>query len=391
MQYFSLRQKINLARSILTKDSPIYVQYYVTSRCNLACQQCNIIYADAVEKEMTLDQVRRAAENLAEIGVCIVLLIGGEPFMRRDLPEVVKAFTDVGIHVRLQTNGYASREALGRCIENGAHDISVSLDSLDPAVQDHINGGRKNSWRRALESVSTINELFPENGTAFFGTVLMPENTRHIPDVVRFAREIGWGVSLVPVHVTDADRPRGFRTVHDSAHLKFNDAQAADVRRLIGILRTMRKNGFPLYDSDLYLADIVRFVSGEPVRWRCRGGGVCDSPYMYFAISPGGCLKPCCDYTLDQRHYVYDDDFPATYGSGTIHEEAYDFTRRCGGCMYGSYPEITVTARFLGPFLERFRYFNISAPVMKRLSPEALETLAADILATRPAWPGSDG
>ena len=74
---------------------------------------------------------------MAEIGVCIVLLIGGEPFVRRDLPEIVRAFTEVGIHVRLQTNGLATKQALEACIANGAKDISISLDSLRPGKQDN--------------------------------------------------------------------------------------------------------------------------------------------------------------------------------------------------------------------------------------------------------------
>ena len=58
------------------------VLYY--GSCNLACEQCNIIYADANAQEMTIDQIRLMADNLAAIGVCVILLIGGEPFVRKD-------------------------------------------------------------------------------------------------------------------------------------------------------------------------------------------------------------------------------------------------------------------------------------------------------------------
>src|ERR1700689_192082 len=87
MDYFSLDQKIALARSLVTKTSPAYVQFYITARCNLACEQCNIIYADANAQEMNIDQIRMMAQNMADIGVCIVLLIGGEPFVPRIFPR----------------------------------------------------------------------------------------------------------------------------------------------------------------------------------------------------------------------------------------------------------------------------------------------------------------
>src|SRR6185295_18034517 len=164
VSYFNARQKLKLARSLVTKTSPAYVQYYITARCNLACEQCNIIYADGDSQEMNIRQIRRMAENFAEIGVCMVLLIGGEPFVRRDLPEIVEAFTKNDIHVRLQTNGAATEAMMQRCIDAGAHDISISLDSLNGAVQDTINGGFNHSWERAIETVSIVNKIFPSNG-----------------------------------------------------------------------------------------------------------------------------------------------------------------------------------------------------------------------------------
>ena len=63
--YFNAEQKLRLARSLLTKTSPAYVQFYLTARCDLACEQCNIIYADADAQEMTLEQIRQMAYNLS--------------------------------------------------------------------------------------------------------------------------------------------------------------------------------------------------------------------------------------------------------------------------------------------------------------------------------------
>ena len=63
MEYFSLSQKLALARSLVRKTSPVYVQFYITASCNLTCEQCNIIFADANAQEMTIGQIRRMAET----------------------------------------------------------------------------------------------------------------------------------------------------------------------------------------------------------------------------------------------------------------------------------------------------------------------------------------
>jgi MoaA/NifB/PqqE/SkfB family radical SAM enzyme len=379
MKFFTTQQKLNLARSSFSKASPAYVQFYITARCNLACEQCNIIYSDAAAGEMTIDQIQAVASNLAEIGVCIVLLIGGEPFVRKDLPEIIRAFTSVGIHVRMQTNGLASREMLQRCIDSGGHDISISLDSLQPGTQDIINGGFNKSWARAIETVAMINELFPPNGTAFFGTVLMPRNFSDIPDVLEFATRIGWGVSLVPVHTSTPDKPRGFRTFDDPSVVTFRPEQYLNVRNTLDKLKEMKADKANLYDSEEYIEDIYRFVIGEPLRWRRRNGNVCDSPNLYFAIAPNGDMKVCVDFELTESFPVYHKDFPKWYRDGRIHQQVYCYTQSCDGCMYGSYPEITISVRYLKPMLERFVYFNVKPPKLQKLSLAEIRALAAEI------------
>ena len=174
--FFSLRSKFRLMRSLVTKDHPIYAQFYVTARCNLACEQCNIIYANSDVSEISIPGVQKIAANLEKIGVSIVLLTGGEPFVRKDLPEIVAAFAKRGIHVRIQTNGLATEEQLARCVEAGAHDISVSLDSLNPETQDGINGDFKGSWEKAIDTFARVNRIFPSDAFAAIGCVCYGPN-----------------------------------------------------------------------------------------------------------------------------------------------------------------------------------------------------------------------
>jgi len=316
---------------------------------------------------------------MAEIGVCIVLLIGGEPFIRHDIADIVKAFTDVDIHVRMQTNGLASKKALKQCVDAGGHDISISLDSLDPSLQETINGDFPKSWTRAIKTIANVNEVFPENGSAFFGTVLMPRNLNHIRDVVEFATEIGWGVSLVPAHISTPDRPQGFRTFDDSKVCRFSAGSFPRVKEVLQELKGLRNKGYNLYDSNEYLDDIYRFIVGEPIEWRKRNNNVCDSPNLYFAVEPNGNINPCCDFKLSNYYPVYHNNFPELYRSGKIHSQIYSFTRNCAGCMYGSYPEITVTARYFKPIFNRFFYFNRNIPVLKKLSADGMLEIANKI------------
>ena len=48
--------------------------------------------------------------------------------------------------------------------------------------------------------------------------------------------------------------------------------------------------------------------------------------------------------------------------------------------MYGSYPEVTITARYLSALTERVKYFSVKTPKLKKVSSKYLQELALEIL-----------
>ena len=358
---FSHLSKSTLVQAALFKNKPVYVQFYITARCNLTCQQCNIIYSNADVRECNIDEVKRIADNLAKLGVAIILLTGGEPFVRKDLPEIIKAFSTRGIHVRMQTNGLASEEKIIQAIEAGGKDISISLDSLRPSIQDQVNGGFNRSWEKAIKVISLFSKHLPKDKSfAALGCVLQPDNLNDIEQVIRFGTKIGWHVSLVPAHVTSYSKPRGFRTFDKS--LLFPPEMYGAVDNLLDKVGKMRDQGYLLYDSDQYLNDIKSFIRNEPTSWRDRNHGVCDSPNLYFAILPNGEFAPCCDHRMPNGTNTYAKDFPKIYNDSLWRSEVKGVVSSCEGCMYGSYPEMTISMRFMAAKLQRLKTFFTSPP-----------------------------
>lgn len=356
---FSHLSKKTLIKSAILKNTPVYVQFYVTARCNLTCQQCNIRYSNADVRECTLEEIKMIAENFANIGVAIVLLTGGEPFTRNDLPDIIREFESRGIHVRMQTNGLATEEMIHKSIEYGGKDISISLDSLNPSTQDLINGGYKSSWERAVKSMSIFSKYLPkENSFASLGCVIQRRNLNDIEDLIKFGTNIGWYTSLVPIHVAEKFHPLGFRTYDKS--LRFKPEEYEKVDALIERVRHMRQEGYLLYDSDQYLDDIKRFIKEDPITWRMKNNNVCDSPNLYFAVLPNGDFAPCCDHRLPYSVHAYSPNFPTIYNEKVFRSEVHKITSACKGCMYGSYPEITISLRFLAASLQRLRNFYAS-------------------------------
>lgn len=370
---------LNLLSNTITKSAPLYVQYYVTARCNLRCEQCNVIYANADRRELNTEESFKVIDNLAELGTSVVLLTGGEPFIRNDLPRLAGRLIENGVHSRIQTNGLATLDRLRECADYGVRDISISLDSLVPSMQDKLNGGFESSWNTAIETVSNVGKTLGEKTFAAFGCVFSPTNFREVLSVIRFATEIGWWVSLVPAHVTEIHNPRSFSTFNKDMIFPTEVHGAAE--DVLDQVMDMKHDGYNVYDSDQFLLDMKNFVTGRPTTWRNRNGGVCDAGELYMAVLPDGTLAPCCDWRLEQSVDVGDSDFVSAFRAREFSSEIKTIASRCNGCLYGSYPEISISARFMAAALERVGLFiKENRNQIKVLSPEEIQDVASKIL-----------
>ncbi len=386
---FSFNTKLSILRAILTKKAPYYVQFYINGRCNLKCKQCNIVETNSGIGELTVEQVRVVAQNLKKINGGIVLLTGGEPFLRRDLHLVAKELLDVGLDVRLQTAGLATDQQLQQCYDVGCRDINISLDSLDPNKQDYINSV-PGTWHKAIDAIERVSRIFHgDSAICSFGCVLSRLNYREIPKILEFATKIGWHLSLVPVHIAKKGERFGFRSYETD--LAFKPEDIPDLIKTIERLIEMKRKGYLLFDAESYLWSAVEFAKGLPPTWRRFNNGICDSPNLYFAIRPNGDFTTCCDYVLNKPPNLSDPDFHKLYHDGTVHKAALPIVKNCGGCHYGSYPEVTLSIRDKKAFWQRVKLtlLGLSEPMMKLEDGEG-EKLAESLRDSAPDIYGSD-
>ena len=99
---------------------------------------------------------------------------------------------------------------------------------------------------------------------------------------------------------------------------------------------------------------------------------------LYFSISPAGNFLPCVDIKTDRS--MLSDDFVQTYRSREFREEIKDIVRRCPGCMYACWPEITYLCRDPWTFTERMlEGVKISGRKRRPMSQEEILSLASRI------------
>src|SRR3989454_4586002 len=81
---------------------PLSVQLDITYRCNERCVHCYLDHDD--HGEMTTAEIKHLLDQLAEAGVFILTLSGGEIFMRKDFFEILEYARKLTFCVKLKTN-----------------------------------------------------------------------------------------------------------------------------------------------------------------------------------------------------------------------------------------------------------------------------------------------
>ncbi len=108
----------------------------VTDRCNLRCVYCMPEEVTFIDKRelLTFEEIAQFVRAAVPLGIDKIRLTGGEPLMRRDLPELVKLIAAIpGIKdIGLTTNGILLADHAQSLYDAGLRRINISLDTLDP-------------------------------------------------------------------------------------------------------------------------------------------------------------------------------------------------------------------------------------------------------------------
>ncbi|HEX2164358.1 MAG TPA: GTP 3',8-cyclase MoaA [Thermoanaerobaculia bacterium] len=119
----------------------------VTDRCNFRCRYCmprevfgpGFAFLPKAEI-LSYEEIARVARVAVRLGARKIRLTGGEPLLRRDLPELVAMLAALpGVEVALTTNGALLAERASALAAAGLARVTVSLDSLDDAVFRAMN------------------------------------------------------------------------------------------------------------------------------------------------------------------------------------------------------------------------------------------------------------
>lgn len=165
---------------------PLSLLAELTYRCPLKCSYCsNPLDLRRYRDELDTATWQRVLAEAAALGVVQVHFSGGEPLVRRDLPELVRHARQLDLYTHLSTGGTLADEAtLRRLREAGLDALQISLQDARVAENDWLAGTPSfEKKRRAVEAARQLE--FPVT----LNVVLHRHNLDRIEAVIELARE----------------------------------------------------------------------------------------------------------------------------------------------------------------------------------------------------------
>jgi len=144
-----------------------YIRLSITDVCNFKCGYClpNGYKIDKSDnrKFLHINEIKRLAKALSELGVCKIRLTGGEPTVRKDFFDIVKILkNESGIkRVVITTNGYHLDQKAKSLFDSGLNGINISIDSLDRETFKKIT--RHDRLPEILLGIKKLQDLGFEN------------------------------------------------------------------------------------------------------------------------------------------------------------------------------------------------------------------------------------
>ncbi len=220
------------------------VELAVTSLCSLACKYCRVV---KVPDQLTLEIIQRLIGEAKELGTQHFHIIGGEPTIRKDLPEIIEATSRHGITTSLVTRGVSknttSRDYVQSIVANGLGSLTVSLDTPDARKNDETVGVQ-GAWQRTVDFLVYANDARQSSQHSmpiYINTVADRETIFELPERLEFYGRFGF-IDDVKLLLVKGNRRR---SIDRETYQRFKD------EKLEQVIELSRKCGFVMFENDV--------------------------------------------------------------------------------------------------------------------------------------------
>lgn len=167
--------------------SPLVGVFEVTSRCNLHCPHCFVF--PKKEIELPLEDAQKVISDLKDLGILMLCISGGEPFIREDITDLVDfAMSQKIPHILIPSNCTLIDDGIINHLKNykGKITIMVSLDASTPEAYDQF----RNTQGSFQEVINTVEKLQNAAISVSAATVMDPLTIEGLPHMYQLLKRL---------------------------------------------------------------------------------------------------------------------------------------------------------------------------------------------------------
>lgn len=238
---------------------PRFLEIELTGRCQFRCKHCYGSFP--FNEELPQRKIEQIIDQAREDFDCLILS-GGEPFMHKDLIELIQYADKKGFSVHITTSGYSIPKDTIDSLSNNTI-LVFGLDGIG-WVHDEYRG-KRGVYDRLLETME-----YSKNKLKEIITTLWKGNLRQLEEITRLAKNYRAALhfnALIPVGRAK-DNPEILLTRKENEIVQ---REIADLKRKFGIIFT---DHYKITEKDIH----------EGIDLFCKGR---------FSIDPGGDVHPC--------------------------------------------------------------------------------------------------
>jgi radical SAM protein with 4Fe4S-binding SPASM domain len=174
---------------ILDRLSELWI--HTNNSCNLQCTHCLVSSGPWEDNGLSTDEIKHIIDQGRELGVFRFYFTGGEPFIRKDIYELIEYVTrDPDSELIVLTNGmlFAQEKQIKRLLEvsKGRFKPQISLDGSTREVNDLVRG--RGTFEKTIKGIKAVAEVGLDPTVT---TVVTSANAEDVPNVTKLLASLG--------------------------------------------------------------------------------------------------------------------------------------------------------------------------------------------------------
>lgn len=241
----------------------------VTYRCNARCTMCNRYKAPSTpEEEISIETIRKLPQ------MYFTNITGGEPFIRTDLPDIIRELYTKSDRIVISTNGFFTDRIISLAKEFPQIGIRISIEGLEK-TNNEIRG-LENGYQRGYQTLKKLREMGLKD--VGFGMTVQDKNANDLVPLYEISNDLGMEFATASLH-------NSFYFVESHNIIHDRPMVAKNFELLIN--RLLSSNSPKKWFRAYFNHGLINYIYSQPRLLPC------DMSFDTFFIDPYGDVMPC--------------------------------------------------------------------------------------------------